>query len=43
MDVVQRKGRTGRNPQTGEEMTIPPGAQVRFRPGVRLKRAVNAS
>ena len=36
----QRAGRTGRNPQTGEEIRIAPGTTVAFRPGRHLKDAV---
>lgn len=43
LDVVQRPERTGRNPQTGEEMTIPERRAVRLRPGSRLKRAPESS
>lgn len=35
-----RAGRTGRNPQTGEEMQIASGYAVVFRPGKQLKDAV---
>ncbi|MCH7766230.1 MAG: HU family DNA-binding protein, partial [Acidobacteria bacterium] len=27
----------GRNPRTGEEVTIPPGKAVRFKPGKELQ------
>ena len=40
--VRQRKARKGRNPQTGEEITIKPSKQPRFRPGKQLKDALNA-
>ncbi|MFC7619411.1 HU family DNA-binding protein [Microlunatus sp. GCM10028923] len=39
LDVVDRAERQGRNPQTGEPMTIPAARQVRLRPGTRLKQA----
>jgi DNA-binding protein HU-beta len=39
--VSQRKARNGRNPQTGEEITIKPSKQPRFRPGKQLKDALN--
>ncbi len=42
LDVVTRPGRTGRNPQTGEPLSIPGGPQTRLRPGVRLKAAAQA-
>ncbi len=38
--VVKRKARTGRNPQTGEEIQIPARKAVRFKPGSELKDAV---
>jgi DNA-binding protein HU-beta len=38
-DVVERSERAGRNPQTGEAMTIPAGRQARLRVGSRLKHA----
>ncbi|MFP4146518.1 MAG: HU family DNA-binding protein [Halorhodospira sp.] len=39
--VVARPERQGRNPQTGELIDIPAGMNVRFKPGVPLKRAVD--
>lgn len=36
-NVAKRKGRTGRNPRTGEEIKIPPSKTVRFRPGAAYK------
>ncbi|HWB96162.1 MAG TPA: HU family DNA-binding protein [Bryobacteraceae bacterium] len=39
--VAQRAGGKGRNPQTGEEITIKPSKQPRFRPGKQLKDALN--
>lgn len=38
-DVIDRPARAGRNPQTGESMTIPANAQARLKPGSRLKAA----
>ncbi len=38
--VVKRKARTGRNPQTGEEIKIPAQKVPRFKPGKALKDAV---
>jgi DNA-binding protein HU-beta len=35
--VVQRKARTGRNPQTGAALNIKASKAVRFRPGKELK------
>jgi DNA-binding protein HU-beta len=37
---VRRAARTGRNPRTGESITIPPRLSVVFTPGEHLKRAV---
>jgi DNA-binding protein HU-beta len=39
--VAARAGGKGRNPQTGEEITIKPSKQPRFRPGKQLKDALN--
>ena len=38
--VVERSARQGRNPQTGESMTIAARKSPVFRPGTQLKRAV---
>ena len=38
---VARKARTARNPQTGEEITIKPSKQPRFRAGKQLKDSLN--
>ena len=38
--AVKRKARVGRNPQTGEEIKIPPRWMVSFKPGSVLKEAV---
>lgn len=40
--VASRAGGKGRNPQTGEEITIKPSKQPRFRPGKQLKDSLNA-
>ena len=40
---VQRPARTGRNPQTGEEMQIPAGAGVKVSALAGLKSAVRES
>ena len=37
----KRKARTGRNPQTGEELKIPARVVPVFRPGAALKETVN--
>ena len=39
--VSRRKAAEGRNPQTGEEITIKPSKQPRFRPGKQLKDSLN--
>ena len=35
--TAERKAGTGRNPRTGEEVSIPPGKAVRFKPGKELQ------
>ena len=35
--VKHRPARAGRNPRTGEEVNIPPGKAVRFKPGKELQ------
>jgi DNA-binding protein HU-beta len=38
----RRRGeRVGRNPQTGEKLTIPPSTTVAFAPGVELRGQLN--
>jgi DNA-binding protein HU-beta len=39
--VATRAGGKGRNPQTGEEITIKPSRQPRFLPGKQLKESLN--
>lgn len=39
--VEQRSAREGRNPRTGETLTIPACKIVKFRPGKQLKDALN--
>ena len=39
--TAKRKATTGRNPRTGEEITIPASSSVRFKAGKALKDAVN--
>ncbi len=39
--VSQRKASTGRNPRTGETMSIPASSQPKFKAGKALKDAVN--
>lgn len=36
-NVRPRKTGVGRNPRTGQEVAIPPGRTVRFKPGKELK------
>ena len=38
--VTKRKARTGRNPQTGEEIKIPAKKVAKFRAGAKLAEAV---
>jgi DNA-binding protein HU-beta len=38
--VVERKARKGRNPQTGEDITIPATNVVKFKTGKKLKETV---
>ncbi len=40
-EAVQRAERTGRNPRTGEELTIPASTGVKLSPGSKLKAAVS--
>lgn len=40
-DVSQRNERTGRNPRTGETITIPATKVPRFKAGKNLKEAIN--
>ena len=39
-EIRERAERTGRNPQTGEEMTIPATKIPAFKPGKELKEVV---
>jgi DNA-binding protein HU-beta len=39
-EARRRKGRTGRNPRTGEEIMIPPSTTASFRAGKALKDTV---
>lgn len=39
--VSKRKASTGRNPRTGEPMSIAASSQPKFKPGKSLKDAVN--
>ena len=41
-EVSERAARTGRNPQTGKEMTIPASKAPKFKPGKALKDMINA-
>lgn len=38
--VVERKARTGRNPQTGAELKIPAKKSIKFKAGKGLREAV---
>lgn len=38
--VKARRGRTGRNPRTGEKVPVPPKRVVVFKPGLLMKRDV---
>lgn len=42
-EVSERKARKGRNPQTGEVITIPAHRTPSFRVGKRFKQAVNGN
>lgn len=41
-EVSERAARTGRNPQTGKEMTIPASKSPKFKAGKALKDSINA-
>lgn len=41
-EVSERAAREGRNPQSGEAMTIPASKSPKFKPGKVLKDKVNA-
>lgn len=41
-EVSERAARTGRNPQTGKEMTIPASRAPKFKAGKALKDSINA-
>ncbi|MFH1459598.1 MAG: HU family DNA-binding protein [Candidatus Omnitrophota bacterium] len=38
--VKSRKGRTGRNPRTGQVVPVPPKKVVVFKPGLEMKKLV---
>lgn len=38
--VKSRRGRTGRNPRTGQEVPVPPRKVVVFKPGLEMKQKV---
>ncbi len=40
--ISKRKGGIGRNPRTGEDITVPETTTVRFKAGKTLKQAVGA-
>jgi DNA-binding protein HU-beta len=39
-EVVETAEKQGRNPRTGEAVTIPPGKQPKFRPAAALKKLI---
>src|SRR5437899_3265956 len=39
-EVKMRRGRTGRNPRTGEKLKIPSRAAVAFRPGLEVRERI---
>jgi nucleoid DNA-binding protein len=39
-EVKTRKGRTGRNPRTGEKLNIPARAVLTFRPGLEVREKI---
>ena len=39
-EVKMRRARTGRNPRTGEKLTIPPRAAVVFRPAAEMRERI---
>lgn len=40
--TAERPAREGRNPKTGDTIKIPAATVVKFRPGKKMKEAVNA-
>ena len=40
-ETVERAARTGRNPKTGEDMTIPASKAPKFKAGKALKDSIN--
>lgn len=40
-DIKQTKAREGRNPKTGQAITIPAAKKARFKPSKQLKETVN--
>ena len=38
--VKQRKSRTGRNPRTGQAVSVPPRKAVVFKPGLEMKQKI---
>jgi integration host factor subunit beta len=41
--TIHRKARIGRNPKTGESVSVPNRHTVHFKPGLDLRNRVNAS
>ncbi|MCM8814012.1 MAG: integration host factor subunit beta [Candidatus Omnitrophica bacterium] len=38
--IKERRGRTGRNPRTGQTVPVPPKKVVIFKPGLEMKKLV---
>jgi nucleoid DNA-binding protein len=38
--VKQRRGRTGRNPRTGQTVPVPPRKVAIFKPGLEMKKKI---
>lgn len=43
VETVSRKPRQGRNPKTGEQVSLPSRNAIHFKPGLELKNRVNGS
>jgi integration host factor subunit beta len=39
-EVRMRRGRTARNPRTGEKLQVPPKAVVAFKPGLEVRERI---
>ena len=42
-EIKQRRYRTGHNPKTGEKVEVPPRPKVKFKPGRRMRQALEAA